>query len=101
MRTASFLVLVSSAVANAATLQVGPGKPYAKPCDAIAVAQPGDTIEVDAGSYDGDHCAWATDNLTIRGVGGRAHIDAGGNVANVAGNKGIFAITAPSVTIEN
>ena len=101
MRTTPILVVLLGATANAATLQVGPGKPYAKPCDAIAVAQPGDTIEVDAGSYDGDHCAIATDNLTIRGVGGRASINAGGDVNNVAGNKGIFAVSAPNLTVEN
>ncbi|HEY8039735.1 MAG TPA: hypothetical protein VIF15_08080, partial [Polyangiaceae bacterium] len=61
------LLLATSA--EAATLQVGPGKTYAKPCAAIAAAQPGDTIEVDAGSYDGDTCAWSTDNLTVKAVG--------------------------------
>ena len=101
MRTATILVALLGGTAHAATLQVGPGKPYAKPCDAIAAAQPGDTIEVDAGSYDGDHCAIATDNLTIRGVGGRASINAGGDVNNVSGNKGIFAVSAPNLTVEN
>lgn len=84
----------------AATLSVGPGKPYAKPCAAIAVAQPGDVIEVDAaGSYAGDTCAWSTDNLTVRGINGRAKIDAT-NVA-IAQKKGIFVIAAPNATVEN
>jgi hypothetical protein len=61
--------LLVSARAEAATLQVGPGKTYAKPCAAIAMAKAGDVIEVDAaGSYAGDTCAWSTDNLTVRGV---------------------------------
>ena len=86
--------------ALAATLSVGPGKTYAKPCAAIAVAQPGDVIEVDAsGNYDGDTCAWSTDNLTVRGVGGRAKIDLTG--VTPAQQKGIFTITAPNATIEN
>ncbi|MFT3765272.1 MAG: right-handed parallel beta-helix repeat-containing protein [Minicystis sp.] len=88
-----------SSAAFAATLQVGPGKPYAKPCAAIAAAQPGDVIEVDAGSYDGDTCAWSTDNLTVRGVNGRAKIDLTGK--SPAQKKGIFVITAPNATIEN
>ena len=80
------------------TLQVGPGKPYPTPCAAIAAAGPGDTIEVDAGSYDGDTCAWATDGLTIRGVGGRARIDLTG--VTPAQQKGIFTISAPVLSAE-
>src|SRR5512138_3561877 len=94
------LVLPSAAFAGN-TLTVGPGKTYAKPCAAIAVAQAGDVIEVDSsGNYDGDTCAWSTDNLTVRGVGGgRAKID----LTNVtpAQQKGIFTISAPNATIEN
>jgi hypothetical protein len=86
--------------AFAATITVGPsGKMYTKPCAAIAAAQAGDTIEVDAASYDGDTCAWSTDNLTVRGVGGRAKIDLTGVTPNQ--QKGIFTITAPSATLEN
>ncbi len=92
------LLLPSSALA--ATLSVGPGKTYAKPCAAIAAAQAGDVIEVDAsGNYDGDTCAWSTDNLTVRGVGGRAKIDLTG--VTPAQQKGIFTIAAPNATIEN
>jgi len=88
--------------AHAATRTVGPGKTYAKPCEAIAAAQAGDVIEVDAaGTYDGDHCSWSTDNLTVRGVNGRAKIDGGKDPANVAAQKGIFVIGAPNATIEN
>jgi MYXO-CTERM domain-containing protein len=89
-----------ASLASAATLQVGPGKPYAKPCDAIAAAQAGDTIEVDAaGNYDGDTCSWSTDNLTVRGVDGLARIDDAG--VGVADGKGIFTIYAPNATVEN
>lgn len=92
--------LLVSARAEAATLQVGPGKPYAKTCAAIAVAKPGDVIEVDAaGVYPGDTCAWSTDGLTVRGVGGRAKIDLTGGTP--AQQKGIFTIAAANATIEN
>lgn len=85
---------------DAATLQVGPGKTYAKPCLAIASAAAGDTVEIDAaGSYSGDTCAWSTDNLTIRGVGGRAKMDITG--VTPAQQKGLFTIYAPNATIEN
>jgi hypothetical protein len=85
---------------TAATRVVGPGRTYAKPCDAILAAQPGDTIQVDAaGSYNGDTCSWSTDNLTLSGVNGRAKIDLTGVAPS--GQKGIFAISAANATIEN
>ena len=86
--------------AQAATLQVGPGKPFATPCAAIAAAAAGDVILVDSSvTYVGDVCAWTTPNLTIRGVGGaRAHIDAGGKNSQ---GKGIWVISGANTTIEN
>jgi hypothetical protein len=97
--TAAFALATTAA--SAATLQVGPGKTYAMPCDAIAAAQAGDTIEVDAaGNYAGNTCAWTTDNLTITGVNGRAKIDLTG--VTPAQQKGIFTIGGTaSATIEN
>ncbi|MHB1844789.1 MAG: right-handed parallel beta-helix repeat-containing protein [Deltaproteobacteria bacterium] len=94
-------LLLGAPAAWASTLEVGPGQPYAKPCDAIAAAQPGDVIEVDAaGSYDGDTCAWTTDGLTVRGIHGRAKIDLTG--VTPAQQKGIFTIEGgASATIEN
>nr|HEX4317133.1 hypothetical protein [Kofleriaceae bacterium] len=87
-------------IARADTLSVGPGQTYATPCAAIAVANAGDRIEVDAaGSYDGDTCEWSTDNLTVVGVNGRAHIDLTG--VPPAGDKGIFTIDAPTATVQS
>lgn len=103
MRRFLFVAAVSSASfvsisASASTLEVGPGKTYSKPSDAIKAAHAGDTIEIDAsGSYDGDTVTWSTDNLTVRGVNGRPKI----NTAAPDGGKGIFTITAPNATVEN
>ena len=85
--------------AQAATLQVGPGQAYAKPCAAITAAAAGDTILIDAaGNYSGDVCSWAKNNLTIRGVNGRPRIAAAG--ANAAG-KGIWVIDGNDNVIDN
>ena len=86
--------------ANATTRQVGPGKTFATPCAAIAASVAGDIIEVDTSvTYTGDVCAWTTNNLTIRGVGGgRAHIDAGGQNSQ---GKGIWVISGTNTTVEN
>jgi centrosomal CEP192-like protein len=86
--------------AQATIRSVGPGKTFAAPCAAIAAAAAGDTIEIDTSvTYTGDVCAWTTNNLTIRGVGGgRAHIDAGGQSSQ---GKGIWVISGTNTTVEN
>ncbi len=85
--------------AAGATLQVGPGQPFATPCAAIAAAHDGDTILIDAaGNYAGNVCAWSKNGLTLRGVNGRPHIDAAG--ANAQG-KAIWVIAGNDTTIEN
>jgi centrosomal CEP192-like protein len=86
--------------AQATIRSVGPGKTFAAPCAAIAAAAAGDTIEIDTSvTYTGDVCAWTTNNLTIRGVGGgRAHIDAGGQSSQ---GKGIWVISGANTTVEN
>jgi hypothetical protein len=85
--------------AHAATLSVGPGKTYAKPCAAIGAAQDGDTIEIAGGTtYSGDVCGIYRNNLTIRGVGGRPRIDAAG--ANALG-KGTWVVVGNNVTVDN
>jgi len=87
--------------AEAAVLEVGPGKRYAKPCAAIAAAQPGDTIRIDArgnGTYDGDVCDVRTARLTIEGVRGRARIAAAGRSS---GGKGIWVISGPDTVVRN
>ncbi len=91
-------ILAVPSLAAAGTLAVGPGKTYAAPCAAIAAAQAGDTIEVDAaGTYVGDVCAWKTDNLTLKAVNGRAKINAGGKNAQ---GKGTWVIYAANATID-
>jgi MYXO-CTERM domain-containing protein len=90
--------VLSAPGAWAATRTVGPGKTYAKPCAAIAAAQDGDVIEIDAGTYSGDVCAVPRNNLTLRGVGGRAHIDAAGTAS---GGKGTWVISGSNTTVEN
>lgn len=89
--------LLLPTVTLAATLQVGPDKPYATPCAAASVAEDGDTVEIDAGAYPGDVCAWTADELTLRGVGGYAWIDAAGEAS---GGKAIWVIQGDDTTVE-
>lgn len=90
--------LILAAPAQAATLTVGAGKMYPAPCAALAAAADGDVVEIDAGSYAGDVCAFRKNNLTVRGVGGRARLDAAGK--NAAG-KGIWVIQGNDTVVEN
>lgn len=94
------LVAWTSSIAAAATLTVGPGKTYTTVKDAVAAAQPGDTIEVDAGDYIDDISSIKVNDLTIRGVGGRPHLKATVPPPN---KKGIFVVElgVGPVTVEN
>ncbi|MCX6621325.1 MAG: Ig-like domain-containing protein, partial [Acidobacteria bacterium] len=82
-------------------LTAGPNGQYAKPCDAIRKAAAWDTVEIDAagnGTYDGDVCQFKIDNLTIRGVNGRARVDAAGKASQ---SKGTWVVSGANNIIEN
>jgi len=96
--TAVACLLVNGSSA-AKTLAVGPGRAFAKPCAAVAAASDDDVIEIDAsGDYSGDVCQISKNGLTLRGVGGRAKIDAQGMSA---AGKAIWVITGRDTTVEN
>src|SRR5206468_6500985 len=63
---------------RAKVIQVGPKREIKLPSAAAAIAADGDLIEIDPGNYDGDAAVWRQNRLTIRGVGGRAHLRANG-----------------------
>ena len=46
---------------------------------AAKIARDGDTIEVDAGDYEGDTAVWTQNNLIIRGIGVRPRLVADGS----------------------
>ncbi|MHC4916029.1 MAG: right-handed parallel beta-helix repeat-containing protein [Planctomycetota bacterium] len=103
-RTLAAALLILAAPASLAcagqTLQVGPGKKFALPSEAIKAAKDGDVIEIDTkGKYDRDVTYVRASDLTIRGVGeGRALLDSKGTVA---GRKGIFVTKGKNITVEN
>ena len=66
---------------------------------AAKIARDGDTIEVDAGDYEGDTAVWTQNNLIIRGIGRTPQ--ARGRWCQAAEGKGIFVIKGDDVTIEN
>ena len=99
MRNLVLVYLLSlGLVAGARVLPVGPGEEFATPSKAAAVVRDGDTVEIAAGTYARDVTAWHANNLTIRGVHGRAVLDAQGTAY---GGKAIWVLQGKNTTIEN
>lgn len=82
---------------GAPPIRVGPGRDLTLPSQAARIARDGDVVEIDAGDYRGDVAVWPQSDLTIRGVNGRAHIDAAGD--SVEG-KAIWVLKGARVTID-
>ncbi|KPA15414.1 conserved hypothetical protein, secreted [Candidatus Magnetomorum sp. HK-1] len=79
-------------------ITVGSGKDYQTVADALSHADHGTIIEIDAGTYLEDVSTVAFDDLTIRGVGGKAHLNA--NETSAEG-KAIFVVKGNNTTLEN
>lgn len=79
-------------------LKVGPTRDIQTPGVAAKMARDGDVIEIDPVDYYGDVAIWRANNLTIRGVGGRPRLDAGGQSAE---GKAIWVTKGANITIEN
>ncbi len=79
------------------TWQVGPTRTLSTPSAAAAVAGDGDTVLIDAGTYSGDVATWTQDDLTLRGVGGRAHLRADGHDAQ---GKAIWVIAGDRTRVD-
>ncbi|MCX6348135.1 MAG: hypothetical protein NTV79_01335 [Candidatus Aureabacteria bacterium] len=61
----------------AATWQVGPTRVYKNPSEVSTSVGDGDTVEIDAGTYR-DVCSWSAQSLVLKGVGGKALLNAAG-----------------------
>jgi hypothetical protein len=79
-------------------LAVGPQHELKTPSAAAKLALDGDTIEIQPGLYAGNAAVWFQNRLTIRAVGGRAHLRADGAHAE---GKAIWVIKGVHTTIEN
>lgn len=82
----------------ATTWLVGPLRKLRTPSEAARLAKAGDTIEIDAGTYVNDYATWSQQDLTIRGVGGLAHLKSTGLIPN---NKAIWIVAGNNTLIEN
>jgi len=92
------LLLFISINTSATTWQVGSTRTYKTPSAVTSLVQNGDIVEIDAGTYTANVCYWSKNNLTLRGVGGLAHL----NANNTAyGRKAIWVIGGSNATVEN
>jgi hypothetical protein len=82
-------------------IRVGPGKAYTTISDAIDDADDGDIIEIDAGVYADDFTGIDQDNLTLRGVNGRAHLRADNMIPDNGNGKGIWITGGNNIRVEN
>ena len=98
-RSQERVALPDKPVAIGKVIQVGATRDIRTLRQAAKIARDGDTIEVDAGDYEGDTAVWTQNNLIIRGIGVRPRLVADG--VNAAEEKGIFVIKGDGVTIEN
>jgi len=103
---ASFRRSANVTVAGAAAVQdftptrvvrVGPGRQFASPSLVTGLVS-GDVVEIDAGVYNGPATTWSTNNLTLRGVGGRAHLVAPATISN---GKAIWVTAGTNIAVEN
>lgn len=86
------------ALSTATTWLVGPTRKLQTPSAAAKLAQSGDTIEIDAGTYLNDYAEWRQENLTLRGVGGLAHLQSNVLIPN---GKAIWIVSGNNTLIEN
>ncbi|HEY8878441.1 MAG TPA: hypothetical protein VIN03_12810 [Roseateles sp.] len=78
-------------------LRVGPGRAVRSLAAAARQARDGMLVEVDAGDYVADVATWPQQELTLRAVGGRVRLVAGGAHAQ---GKGLFVTTGRRQRIE-
>lgn len=78
-------------------VRVGPGRQFTHPSQVTGVVS-GDVVEIDAGVYNGPATTWTTSNLTLRGVGGRAHLVAPAIISNL---KAIWVTQGANMAVEN
>jgi len=81
-----------------AVYHIGPAMPFEKPSQAAAVAEDGDTIEIEAVEYVGDVAVWYQNDLIIKGIGGKPHLIANGNAVE---GKAIWVVKGNNTVIEN
>lgn len=88
----------AAAADTARVIRVGPKRAVQQVSAAARLAMDGTVVEIDAGDYAGDVAVWKAARLTIRGIGGRVRLMAGGASAE---GKAIWVFRGGEVTVED
>jgi hypothetical protein len=78
----------------------GTGRDFPHP-NQVTGLRSGDVVEIDAGVYTDADSTWFTNNVTLRGVGGRAQMVAPVAPATVSNGKGIWVLQGTNMAVEN
>jgi hypothetical protein len=107
--TTSVTVAASPLTQNftpASILRVGPGRTYTTIAAAANAASAGAVIEVDAGTYPDDVVVWRENRVTVRGIGGRAHVQGTRRIPFQSGSDrnngmGLWVVRGTDIRVEN
>jgi len=83
---------------NATIWHVGASQTYTMPSQVAPLVNHGDTVNIDAGTYNSNVCAWNKNNLLIRCINGMAHLKSNGLSF---GDKAIWVIQGNNTTIDH
>jgi hypothetical protein len=95
-RLPAIALLFLALPASARTLEVGPGRQFALPSQAAAVAQDGDKVVIAPGQYF-DCAVWRQNNLTVEGVSAQDTVITDKSCQG----KALFVIPGNNVTVRN
>ncbi len=84
-------------LAGGRVLRVGPGRTFTIPSQAAKAVRDNDVVEIDAGTYRADVAVWRANNLVLKAVGGRVHLDAAGRSAE---GKATWVIKGRNTTVD-
>lgn len=92
------LLLLSINCLHATIWHVGASQTYTMPSQVAPLVNHGDTVDIDAGVYNSNVCAWNKNNLLLRCVNGTAHLKSNGLSF---GDKAIWVIQGNNTTVEH
>ena len=95
---AVLVVALTFSTAQARTLRVGPERMYRTAHDAAVMAQDGDVILLDAGTYTADIATWTQNDLVLWAPEGRARFVAGDAARDA---RAIWTVEGRNFTAEN
>ena len=96
--TITAFILLSFGGLRATIWHVGASQTYTMPSQVSTLVNHGDTVDIDAGIYNSNVCAWNKNNLLLRCTNGMAHLKSNGLSY---GDKAIWVIQGNNTRVEH